>query len=528
MGAHDLGARSAVAAPPQARLQTTTEPRAADRGTTRALYAAWGSEDAQEARAARIEKRVPESGGDREVGRTMIGRECWLRRPPRGPAGWPAPRGDAPALGDSRAAIEPYAESSPRYRDSRFHNSTPVLATGRLPVRPRKASSRAATSGGHAGRSRSRHTGAGRGRGVAVTWFGHRACCSRSTDAACSPIPYESERVSPSAVVGQARMHPVPMALADLRRSTPSSSRTTTTTTSTRRPSPGSRARRTRSFVVPIGVGPTCAGGTSPSDRIVELDWDESAEVNGLVLTCTERSALLGPWVGSRHDAVVVVGDRRTATRVFFGGDSGYTAAFRRSRPGVRAVRRHAVAGGCLRRALARHSHEPRGAVLTHLDVAGALLIPIHWATSTSRSIRGGSRSPAWSTRRPPRRWRWRSRWWVSGSTRCAHPSRSRGGRRWLSGHSLPSQRRHQGPPAADGVPVADVDERLRRRGSDSPCVSIGSIRGGNSCSDRSISRDSGSSSSSAGAVAATLRRIARVSSAAAGCRMSARGVSTL
>ncbi len=289
-----------------------------------ALYAAWGSEDAQEARAARIEKRVPEFGGDREVGRTMIGRGVLVAAAAAGRLGGPRRVGDAPRarrLTGGDRAVRRVLTAIPRQPFSQLRPQ--FVATGRLPVRPRQGvpharRRRAATPGDPARDT----TGAGRGRELPLPGSVTRACCSRSTDAACSPIPYGangSRRPRSSVRPGCIRFRwrwPI------CRRSTPSSSRTTTTTTSTRRPSRASRARR-------HGLRGADRGGGPPAPverperphrrtRLGRVGRGEraGADVHG-------GSALLVPWLArdtTLWSSWVIAGPRH---RVFFGATPG-------------------------------------------------------------------------------------------------------------------------------------------------------------------------------------------------------------
>ncbi|WP_305094099.1 MBL fold metallo-hydrolase [Prescottella sp. R16] len=291
--------------------------------------------------------------------------------------------GVLPSIGASRSAIRPYAAASPRYRDNRFHNSDPgsslpdgsqsglakaFLTRGTVGTPPRQiplATPLAPTTAGE----------------LAVTWLGHASVLIEIDGRRVLTDPVWSERVSPSDVVGPARMHPMPMALADLPHIDAvvvshdhydHLDRATITALA---------RNRSTTFVVPLGVGAHLRRWHVPADRIVELDWDESTDVVGLTLTCTEARHFSGR--GLARDTTlwaswVIAGENR---RVFFGGDSGYTARFadvgRRYGPFDVTL----LPIGAYDERWPDIHMTPEEAVRVHRDVGGGVLVPVHWAT---------------------------------------------------------------------------------------------------------------------------------------------------
>ncbi|WP_137723441.1 MBL fold metallo-hydrolase [Prescottella subtropica] len=300
-------------------------------------------------------------------------------------AGWVARAawGVVPAIGASRSAIRPYAAASPHYRDNRFHNSD---SGSSLPEGSQSGLTKAFLTRGGLGRPQRpvplatllAPTEAG---DLAVTWLGHASVLLEIDGRRVLTDPVWSERVSPSDVVGPARLHPMPMTLSGLpdvdavvishdhydhldRATITALARTRDTT-----------------FVVPLGVGAHLRRWHVPGERIVELDWDESVDVAGLTLTCTEARHFSGR--GLARDTTlwaswVIAGPRRT---VFFGGDSGYTPRF------ADLGRRYGPFDVTLLPIGAYDARwpdihmTPEEAVRTHVDVDGGLLVPIHWAT---------------------------------------------------------------------------------------------------------------------------------------------------
>ncbi len=65
-----------------------------------------------------------------------------------------------------------------------------------------------------------------------------------------------------------------------------------------------------------------------PDERIIELDWGEQADVGELRLICTAARHFSGRGLARNNDLVGLLGHRGPDQRVFFGGDTGYTAGF--------------------------------------------------------------------------------------------------------------------------------------------------------------------------------------------------------
>ncbi|WP_346764612.1 MBL fold metallo-hydrolase [Rhodococcus sp. HNM0569] len=221
---------------------------------------------------------------------------------------------------------------------------------------------------------------------LAVTWYGHSSVLIEVDGRRVLTDPVWSERVSPSRTVGPGRLHPVPGALADL---PPIDAvvvshdhydhldrRTVTELVRTQK----------APFVVPLGIGAHLRRWAVPADRIVELDWDESADVAGLTLTCTEARHFSGRFLTrnpTQWASWVIAGEHR---RVFFGGDSGYTARFARVGERYGPFDLTLLPVGAYDHRWADVHMTPEEAVSTHReleqgDASAGTLVPIHWAT---------------------------------------------------------------------------------------------------------------------------------------------------
>lgn len=290
-------------------------------------------------------------------------------------------------IGASRSKVSPYAGASPRYRNRKFHNSDPSVDApmpssdllrdlltrrsvgrppGRVPLVPSVAPEVAAD--------------------VAVTWYGHSSVLVEVDGYRVLADPVWSRRVSPSSVVGPMRLHPTPVALADLPDVDAIAISHDHYDHLDKETVQGLVRTQKAPFVVPVGIGAHLRLWDVPEDRIVELDWDDSVTLGGLTLTCTEARHFSGRGFArnsTQWASWVFAGPVR---RVFFGGDSGYTPRFadlgRRYGPFDMTL----LPVGAYDERWSDIHMNPEEAVQTHADLElgnGTLgvLVPIHWAT---------------------------------------------------------------------------------------------------------------------------------------------------
>ncbi|SDH22170.1 L-ascorbate metabolism protein UlaG, beta-lactamase superfamily [Rhodococcus triatomae] len=304
---------------------------------------------------------------------------AWLTR-----AAWGVPG----QIGASRSRIQPYAGASPTYRDYRFHNSEP---SGEIPAGASAGIAKSFVTRGSVGRPRkpiplATPIAPAEAGALAVTWYGHSSVLVEVDGYRVLADPVWSDRVSPSASIGPARLHPIPVALGNL----PAVDaivishdhydhldKATVQQLASRQSAP---------FVVPIGIGAHLRRWRVPEDRIVELDWDESVTLGGLVLTCTEARHFSGRGLvrnPTQWASWVIAGPER---RVFFGGDSGYTPRFARLGESYGPFDLTLLPVGAYDDRWRDIHMNPEEAVRTHADLNGGdgthgRLVPVHWAT---------------------------------------------------------------------------------------------------------------------------------------------------
>jgi L-ascorbate metabolism protein UlaG (beta-lactamase superfamily) len=296
-----------------------------------------------------------------------------------------AARGLPTALGAGRAQIRPSAQASLHYSDNAFRNTEPshVLAPG----------DKAAWSMIPALIA---HRGAGKPNGsiplvstppaeqageLDITWLGHATTLIEIDGRYVLTDPVWSERVSPSQTIGPARLHPMPIGLDDL---------------------PAVDAilvshdhydhldlptvrhllhSQTAPFVVPLGIGAHLLGWGVPPKRIIELDWDGQTTIADLTLTCTESRHFSGRSL--RRNTTLwcswaIAGPRH---RVYFGGDTGYTAAFTGIGDRYGPFDITVLPIGAYGDQWPDIHLNPEEAVRAHRDLQGDLFVPIHWAS---------------------------------------------------------------------------------------------------------------------------------------------------
>jgi L-ascorbate metabolism protein UlaG (beta-lactamase superfamily) len=271
---------------------------------------------------------------------------------------------------------------SPHYRDGAFHNSTPTRTlqpnesartmrdfvtgraerhlTGAIPV---ITPSHAAVDGLH------------------LTWYGHATVLIEIEGRRVLLDPLWSDRGSPTPGIGPKRLHAMPMALADL----PTLDAIAISHDHyDHLDMPTIRAlTRTQDapFVVPLGVGAHLERWGVPQTRIIELDWNDTADIAGLTLTATEARHFSGRLL--RRNATlwsswVIAGEGH---RVFYTGDSGHFSGYTTIGERYGPFDATLMQVGAYNDAWPDIHMLPEQAVQAHLSLGGELLIPVHWGT---------------------------------------------------------------------------------------------------------------------------------------------------
>jgi L-ascorbate metabolism protein UlaG (beta-lactamase superfamily) len=134
-------------------------------------------------------------------------------------------------------------------------------------------------------------------------------------------------------------------------------------------------------FLVPLGIGAHLQRWGVPEDRIIELDWDESASVSGITFTVTAARHFSGRGFsrdGTLWGSWVIKGATR---RLFYTGDTGYFDGFARIGDEHGPFDATLVQVGAYGEMWPDIHMTPEDGVRAHIDVRGGLMIPVHWCT---------------------------------------------------------------------------------------------------------------------------------------------------
>ena len=294
-----------------------------------------------------------------------------------------ATRGLPAAMGASARRISTAVTGAPHHSDGVFSNVLPstVLSPGTGP-----ALVKALLQHGDKGKPRGPvpladvtvPTTAGT---LAVTWLGHASALIELDGHWILADPVWGERVSPSATVGPRRLHPVPMTIGELPRLTaviishdhydhldlPTVKALT--------------SGQDAPFLVPRGIGAHPSRWGVPENRIVELDWNESTEIDGITFTCTEARHFSGRGLKRNVTLWSSWALAGPTKKVYFGGDTGYTPAFAEIGARLGPFDLTLLPIGAYGPQWPDIHMDPEEAWRAHGDLGGALLVPIHWAT---------------------------------------------------------------------------------------------------------------------------------------------------
>ncbi|WP_432982000.1 MBL fold metallo-hydrolase [Dactylosporangium sp. CA-233914] len=217
--------------------------------------------------------------------------------------------------------------------------------------------------------------------GLHVTWLGHSTALAEIEGVRVLFDPVWSERCSPTSFAGPKRLHPMPLPLEELPRIDAvvishdhydhldlASIRALLRT-------------QQAPFLVPLGVGAHLERWGVPEDRIIELDWDERAEIRGITLTATAARHFSGRRFtrdGTLWASWAVKGARRS---LFYTGDSGYFEEFKRIGEQHGPFDVSLIQVGAYNYAWPDIHMKPEDGASAHLDVRARVLIPLHWCT---------------------------------------------------------------------------------------------------------------------------------------------------
>jgi L-ascorbate metabolism protein UlaG (beta-lactamase superfamily) len=135
-------------------------------------------------------------------------------------------------------------------------------------------------------------------------------------------------------------------------------------------------------FVVPLGIGAHLERWGIAAKQITDLDWDERKRIGDLQLTATPARHYSGRGVLDGDSTLwaswVIAGPKN---RVFFSGDTGYSAHFAKIGAVYGPFDLTLIKVGASDPTWQQIHMSPEEAVKTHRDVRGKVLLPVHWGT---------------------------------------------------------------------------------------------------------------------------------------------------
>ncbi|MFC9759008.1 MBL fold metallo-hydrolase [Streptomyces sp. NPDC056921] len=165
--------------------------------------------------------------------------------------------------------------------------------------------------------------------GLRLTWMGHSSVLAEIDGRRVLFDPVWGERCSPFAFAGPKRLHPVPLPLAALG---PVDAVVISHDHYDHLDLPTIRALAGTDtvFAVPLGVGAHLERWGVSSDRMRELDWNETTNIAGIRLTATPARHFCGRGLRNQQHTLwaswVVTGPEH---RIYHSGDTGYFPGFK-------------------------------------------------------------------------------------------------------------------------------------------------------------------------------------------------------
>ncbi len=216
--------------------------------------------------------------------------------------------------------------------------------------------------------------------GMRTWWLGHASVLIELDGVRILTDPVFSKRASPFQFIGPARLHPVPLALAQWKNIDAvviSHDHFDHLDMDTIR----QLAQGGTHFFVGLGNGAHLERWQVPSAQIHEMDWWEQARFKGLLIHCTparhysgrtsmNNSTLWASWLvkGPMHS-------------MYFSGDTGYAGHFKAIRERLGAPELALIKVGAYGDTWMDIHMNPESAVQAYQDLGVQAMLPVHWAT---------------------------------------------------------------------------------------------------------------------------------------------------
>ncbi|WP_035024345.1 MBL fold metallo-hydrolase [Enterovibrio calviensis] len=193
--------------------------------------------------------------------------------------------------------------------------------------------------------------------------------------------PVFSDRASPFQFIGPKRFHPTPISLADL----PNIDVVVISHDHydhLDKHSVKTLEEKVGVFLVPLKVGKHLLDWGISEDKIVELEWWESKEINGITYTFTPTQHFSGRTLADGNATLWGSWAIKSAEKnVFFSGDSGYFDGFKEIGEKLGPFDLTMVETGAYNTLWSNIHMFPEQSVQAHIDLQGKVMMPIHNST---------------------------------------------------------------------------------------------------------------------------------------------------
>ena len=279
--------------------------------------------------------------------------------------------------------------ASPRFRDGLFHNTRPV--TPGLEPGSSFSTMREFFFGGQRRVPRAALPSVSPlewwarpvETGLRATWLGHSTVLLEIDGYRVLTDPVWGDRISPFPLVGPKRFQPVPIgidALPDLDAVIVSHDHFDHLDY----PSILALAKRDVRFYTSLGVGAFLSDWGVPDDRIVELDWWETARIphGDLEITAAPSQHFSGRSLTGRNKTAWSSFVVRGATkRAFFSGDTGLTPEYEEIRTRLGPFDLVMLEVGAFHPSWGQIHLGPENALEALRLLGGGAFLPVHWGT---------------------------------------------------------------------------------------------------------------------------------------------------
>jgi L-ascorbate metabolism protein UlaG (beta-lactamase superfamily) len=216
--------------------------------------------------------------------------------------------------------------------------------------------------------------------GINVTWFGHSAVLLEVNGKRIFADPMLGQRASPVSFIGSKRFNEkLPIAIEDL----PPLDIVLLSHDHYDHLDHGSILKlkaKAKHFVVPLGVAAHLVKWGVAASQITELDWWETATVDGVFLAATPARHFSGRGLRDRDKTLWCSWVLKSGEQsVYFGGDSGYDTHFKEIGQKYGPFDLTMLECGQYNEAWQYIHMMPEQTAQAHLDLRGNVLMPTHW-----------------------------------------------------------------------------------------------------------------------------------------------------